>query len=276
MITRESRWLLKRSGSIAAAFIRVDAIDDISYPASLVLRELGVILPLFIALFIGQLVGDDRRVGGDYLTFAAIGIAVSAVLQSAMSGFGAGLQRAQNYGTFETFLVEPVPWTFLPVAMDLYRILLGLFSGLLVLVTGLLLGAHYRLSGLPAFLLLLLLGILASMAIGVLSASLMVLAKRSQPILTLYGMAASILAGSLFSVGQLPAWLRVFSWVLPHTYVINATRQVLMDDPGTFVVPVDTAVTALVVFNLVVLSLGTWLFSRSLGYARKMGMLSGY
>ncbi len=89
-------------------------------------------------------------------------------------------------------------------------------------------------------------------------------------------MAASLLAGSLFSVNQLPAWLRMFSWAIPHTYVINATRQVLMADPGSFVMPFSTAAIALTVFNLVVFSVGLWLFSRSLEYGRKMGMLSGY
>jgi len=42
------------------------------------------------------------------------------------------------------------------------------------------------------------------------------------------------------------------------------------------VVPFDTAVLALLIFNVVVMSIGLWLFSRSLEYGRKMGMLSGY
>jgi hypothetical protein len=42
------------------------------------------------------------------------------------------------------------------------------------------------------------------------------------------------------------------------------------------VVPFDTAVLALLIFNVVVMSAGLWLFSRSLEYGRKMGMLSGY
>jgi hypothetical protein len=49
-----------------------------------------------------------------------------------------------------------------------------------------------------------------------------------------------------------------------------------MDDPGSFVIPFDTAVLALAIFNIVVMTLGLWLFSRSLEYGRKMGMLSGY
>ncbi len=276
-----TRRRLKRSPnrptpSIAAAFLRMDFIEEISYPASLVLSELGTVMPVFVFFFIGELVGESSAVGGDYFTFAVLGLAVTASLQGALGGFGGSLQRALNRGTLETLLVEPVPWTFLPFAMNLWRILMGVMEGGLILILGAILGAQYNLAGAGAFLVLLFLGIIANMAIGIVAASVLVLAKRSKPFLTLYGMAASLLAGSLFSVSQLPEWLRVFSWAIPHTYVINASRTVLMDDPGTFMVPFTTAVTALLIFDVVVFTVGLWLFSRSLEYGRKMGMLSGY
>jgi ABC-2 type transport system permease protein len=263
-------------GSISTAFLRMDAIEDVSYPLSLILGELGVMAPVFIYFFIGELVPSSPEIGDDYFTFAVIGLCVSTILQAALGGFGGSLQRAQNRGTFETLLVEPVPWTFLPFAMNLWRVILGFLGGTLIFLLGLLLGADYVISGLPAFVLLLVLGVLASMGIGILAASLMVLAKRSQPVLTLYGLAASLLAGALFSVDQLPTYLRALSWAIPHTYVINSARTVLMEDPGSFSISFGSAALALTVFNLVVFTGGLWLFNRSLQYARKMGMLSGY
>jgi ABC-2 type transport system permease protein len=262
--------------SVSAAFIRMDSVEDISYPLSMLLGELGTIVPVFIYFFVAELVGNSPEVGGDYFTFAVIGMSVSTILQAALSGFGGSLQRAQNRGTFETLLVEPVSWMYLPFAMNLWRVILGLFGGTLVFFVGLALGANYVWSGIPAFLLLIVLGILASMAIGILSASLMVLAKRSQPVLTLYGLAASLLAGALFSVDQLPPFLQALSLAIPHTYVINAARTLLMEDPGTFTMSFRTAAIALTVFNLVVFTSGLWLLHRSMQYARKMGMLSGY
>lgn len=262
--------------SIAVAFLRMDIIEDVSYPMSLVLSELGTILPVLVSFFIGELVGEQADVGGDYFTFAVLGLAITAVLQGALGGFGGSLQRALNRGSLETLLVEPVPWTYLPFAMNLWRIIMGVLQGSLIMLLGGLLGAQYLASGWWRFLILLALGILACTAIGIISAAILILSKRSKPFLTLYGMAASLLAGSVFSVGQLPPWLQTLSWAIPHTYVINASRAVLMEDPGSFVIPFDTAVLALLIFNVVVLSIGLWLFSRSLEYGRKMGMLSGY
>jgi ABC-2 type transport system permease protein len=254
----------------------MEAVEDLSYPMPFLLSELGILIPIVIYVFIGDLVGDSARIGGDYFTFASIGTAVTLILQSALSGFGTSLGRAQNRGQFETLLVEPIPWIYLPFAMNLWRTFLGLVNGALVLGVSALLGANYRLVGLGQFIILALLGVLASMAIGILAASLAIVAKRAQPILTLYGMASSLLAGALFSVDQLPTWLRPLSWLIPHTYVINASRSALMSDPGSFVMPVGTAVLALAVFVIVVLPIGLWIFMRSLRFSRKAGILGGY
>ena len=265
-----------RPTSIIGAFLRMDLIEDISYPMSMMLHEIGFLVPVLVLYFVGDLVGDNPEVGGDYFTFAIIGMMVSTILQGALSGFGGSLQRAQNRGTFETLLVEPIPWTFLPFAMNIWRVVDSIISAILIALLGWALGANFIPGGLPEFLALIVLGILASTAIGILSASLMLLSKRSQPVLTIYGMAASLLAGAAFSVDQLPEWMQWLSYALPHTYVINSAREVLMEDPGTFSIPFGTAILALVAFNLVVFSIGLYLYNRSLQYARKMGMLSGY
>lgn len=123
---------------------------------------------------------------------------------------------------------------------------------------------------------LLVLGIAASTAIGLLAASMMVVAKRAELLLPLYSLASSLLAGALFSVDQLPEWLRWLSFLIPQTYVINSARTVLMDDPGTFFIPFGTVVIILSLFSVVVMSLGLWLFGRSLEFARQEGILGGY
>ena len=280
--SRRERWFKKRESvnrptpSVAAAFLRMDIIEDLSYPMSMIMSEVGTIMPVLLSFFIGELMGPRADVGGDYFTFAVIGLAITAILQGALGGFGGSLQRALNRGTLETLLVEPVPWMTLPFAMNLWRIVMGTVEGAIIIGLGVLLGASFIVGGIGQFVILIVLGILACTAIGILSASVLVLAKKSKPILTLYGMAASLLAGSLFPISYLPEWLQVFSWAIPHTYVINAARSVLMDDPGSFAISFDAAVIALLIFNVVVMTLGLWLFSRSLEYGRKMGMLSGY
>ena len=261
------------------AFFRVDIVEDLSYPFAFAMHELAVVMPIIASYFIGQLtVGsvNSALFGSDYFTFAVLGLAVTGAMAAALSGFGSALQMAQQKGTLETFLVEPVSWTLLPLAMNSWRVVLSLFNAALVLLMGWALGANFVLDGLPMFILILLLGVTASLAVGVVSAAFLVVSKRSNAIVRLYTLAASLLAGAVFSVDQLPDWLQIFSWLLPHTYVVTAARQQLMADSGSFTIPTDVAVMVLIGFTIVVGGLGLFLFRRSLLYARKLGVLSGY
>jgi ABC-2 type transport system permease protein len=271
-----ARRSIQRGYATVAAYLRLDAVEEFSYPLTFAMSEATVIVPLVVFLFVGQLVGASPRVGGDYFTFATVGLALAAMLQASLSGFGGALAQKQNRGQLETLLAEPVPWSLLPFAMNAWQVGVGIINGALILFVGAALGADLRMEGLGAFLLLALLGVIASVSIGILSASLMVLAKRGAPILALYGAAAALLGGVSFSVDQLPGWLRPLSWAVPHTYVINAARAALMDDPGTFVIPLSTAVIALSVFDAVVMAVGLLLFNRSLQYGRMAGSLGGY
>ncbi|HEX2027360.1 MAG TPA: ABC transporter permease [Nitriliruptorales bacterium] len=262
------------------AFARLDATEDFSYPMALLFYLLGAILPAFVYFFVAELFESEGRAAssavGDYYTFLVIGLAIAALLQSAMTGFGGRLQYAQDRGTFETLLVEPVPWTLIPLLMNVWRLLLGVLTASLLLAVGGLLGADYRLSGLATFAGVVLLGVLASSAVGIISASLLVLAKRSAPVLSLYGLAASLFAGTLFPIDLIPAWLRWISFLVPHTYVIALGRRWFMAAPPQDSVAPDLAVTSLLLFVLVALGLGVPLFSRALQYSRRTGLLSGY
>lgn len=260
----------------AGAFLRVDVIEEINYPLTLAMQLLGIIVPLVPFFFISELVGSSRTVGGDYLTFTVIGLGLTAALTGAMSGFGSSLQRAFQRGTMEVFLVQPVPWTTLPLAMNQWTLMFGALSSLLIFGVGALMGADFQMSGVPVAIVIAILGVISSTAIGICSAAILLLTLKSAPLLRLYSFAASLLAGSIFSVDQLPTWAQYISFALPHTYVINATRTALMDDPGTFHMSTTTAIVALVVFNIVFLTVGFYVFRRALELSRKMGTLGGY
>ena len=263
-------------GKTALAFLRVDLIEEFNYPLTLAMQMLGVVVPLIPFFFISELVGNSATVGGDYLTFTVIGLAMTTTMTGAMSGFGGSLQNAFQRGTLEVFLVEPVPWTTLPLAMNQYQVMFGAMSGLVIFGTGIILGAQFDTSGILAAVGIGVLGIIAGAAIGIISAAVLLLTLKSAPVLRLYSFAASLLAGSIFSVNQLPGWARPLSFLLPHTYVINGTRTALMPNPGSFEMDISTAVIALAAFDLVFFVGGVLLFRRTLEYSRKMGTLGGY
>lgn len=263
---------------IGGAFVRLDAIEDLNYPLSMGLRYLGMVAPLLIQFFVARLVpeGQSGRLGSDYFTFAVVGIAVATVLQFALRAFGMRLQFAQNRGILETLLVEPVPWTFVPLAMNAWHFLVAGSGGVLVVAIGVALGAKLAVDGVLTFVVVLVLGGVATVAIGILSASVLVLAKRAQPVVTLYGLVASLLGGALFPLDLLPTWLRVFSYLVPHSWTITASRQALMVNPPASATSITEAIVVLLVFDVVATYVGVRLFAASLYYARGSGNLGSY
>jgi ABC-2 type transport system permease protein len=271
VVAREKTGSLRAAWNTVVAFVRLDVVDDLSYPLSLVFRLVSPIVTVVLYFFQSRFLGRP-----DAFTATLIGISVAVAMQSALGGFGMRLQQVQERGTLETILVEPVPWLITPLTMNLWLSTFGISTMALMLVLGGLMGADLVLAGVPAFVAVLGLALLACQAIGLLAASVLVISKKSGPVMALYGMAASLLGGMLFSIDVLPGWLRPFSFLVPHSYAISASRDLLMAEPFGTGMPLGTAILGLLLFNLVMYPLASWAFGRSLQYARRMGLLSGY
>lgn len=268
----------RRAWQIASAFLRIDYIDTMNYPLALVMKALSSLVPIVTFYFVAGLMGEDGPdVGGDYYTFVVIGIVTMGILAATLNSFGNMMLRYTQEGQLEMFLVEPVRWRALPFVMIPWQAFIAVATALLLFVLTILFGAEYRFEGIPAAILIIALGLAATLAIGILGASIKVLSKRADPVLSLYSIAASVLSGAFYPVELLPEWLRAFSWVIPHTYVIQALRRVLMPAGDALPGPsAGQAILALLIFSIILYPLALWFFGRTLEYGRKIGALSGY
>lgn len=205
------------------------------------------------------------------------GLAGMRVLSAGLQSFNQRLQQAINQGQLEMYLVAPVRWTVLPFAMIQWELILAGLTTIVMLAGSVLLGARYDIFGVLPALVIVVLGLAASLAVGLLDASIKVLAKRADPILTVYTLAATVLSGTFYPLETLPGWLRALSWLIPHTYVLQALRRVLMPAGDQLTGPSTLrAMGALLAFCLVLYPMALWLFTRSLNLGRKMGVLAGY
>lgn len=273
--------LIRRAGrarQVSSAFVRMDYIEEISYPLGLVMKGAHAFSAVIVWAFVAQHTGTSGpSVAGDYYTFVVVGLIGMQVLQGGLNGFSTQIGEMMQRGRLEMVLVEPIRWRLLPFGLGQWFIIRQvLIAGLMVAVS-LLLGANYSWSGFPVALAVLILGISATFTIGLLSASVKVLSKRSDPVLALYQIAALVLSGVFYPVDVLPSALRTLSWLVPHTYVIAALRKTLM--PGGEVLPSISggeAMLLLLAFCAIAYPISLWLFGRSLQYGREMGVLSGY
>ena len=89
--------------------------------------------------------------------------------------------------------------------------------------------------------------------------------------------ALPFMTGLFVPVQVLPDVLQSVSWLIPHPYVVDALRQLLLDGgEASARVSVGEAVLALSAFSAVAYAIGLFLFDRSLHYARERGILGSY
>jgi len=256
----------------------MDAREQVNYPMALVMREISVIVPVVTFFFVAEFVRNDAGTpGGDYYTFTVVGIMGMRWLAAGLQSLSQRITITVNQGRLEMLLVEPLPWKVLPFTMVQWNILMAVLALLAMFGTSLLLGAHYRWQGIPAAIVVLFLGLAATLGIGVVNTAIKVLSKRGDVILNLYAIAATVLSGTFYSVDVLPSWLRPVSWLIPHTYVLQALRRVLL--PGGAELSGPSALQAslaLLGFSILIYPIALWLYGRTFEYGRKMGLLSGY
>ncbi len=268
----------RRGAQIGSAFFHILVRDTLNYPLALVMQGLATFVPIVTFKFVAELVGDNGpEVAFDYYTFVVLGVATMSVLAVTLNSFGGAMLNYVTQGQLEMFLVEPMPWRALPFALIPWPAFQAFSTAALMVLLSVPLGAQYSASGVPHAVLIVLMGFLATLAIGILGASIKVISKRTDPVLQLYTIAASVLSGAFFPLDLLPSWIRSLAWLIPHTYVIQALRRVLM--PEGEVLPGPTAwqaVGALALFSLVMYPIALWVFGRTLDYGRKIGALSGY
>lgn len=273
-----TRGRARRGWQVARAFIAVDFIDATNYPLAIVMKGLSAFVPIVTFKFVADLMGSNGPdVAFDYYTFVVIGLVTMSLLAATLNSFGNSLLLLVTQGQLEMYLVEPVPWRALPFFMLPWPGTVAVGTAAVMVALSVPLGADYVLSSVPTAIVIVILGLIATLAVGILGASVRVLSKRADPVLSLYSIAASILSGAFFPVEELPDWMQTLSWLIPHTYVIQALRRVLMPEGTVLEGPTaGQAMIALIVFAVILHPIALWFFGKTLDYGRKIGALSGY
>ena len=264
------RSLARKVRDTAEGYIRIDLVEERMFPATSVMRYLAVGFPVLLYYFQSTFLEMSDRL----FVMMIIGTAVIAGLQDALTGLTSRLNFAMERGTLETYLVEPVPWALIPVAMNIWRSVAGGMLACFMVGLGCLLGAPINAGAIPAALVVLFLGIIACNALGTFAASFIVLFKRGEPVVHLFGLASAVLGGALFPISVLPEPVRWLSYLVPHSYVISVERNLLIPGAPPEGLPTGASVALLVLLCLVTFVSGILVFDRSLRLARQLGILS--
>ncbi|MGI8983099.1 MAG: ABC transporter permease [Acidimicrobiales bacterium] len=261
-----------------AAFVRRDWNVARSYRLQFLLDLASIPLSLALFFFLSRLVDTSSlSAEGDlqqgYFAFAAVGIAVLRMVQTALTSFSVKLRNEQTTGTFEALLASPVTPSVVVLGSASFEILRATVGGFVTLGVAVLFGVRFNLG--PGSIVGVLVGLPALMAtfaaVGVLVAACAVIFKQITALLGLIATGLALLAGVYFPTDVLPGPLEVIAEALPFTWGIDVLRAALLQGELA-----GTRLALLVGFAVVFLPLSLWLFERSIDRARRQGSLAQF
>lgn len=260
------------------AVVRRDLLIEVSYHFRLIFFFTGAFLAAFLAYYVADLVGGSELLAqydGTYFDFVVVGIALTSYAALGVSAFTGQVSAETGAGTFEVLASGPggissllVGGFIVPFALTTIEVGALILVGLGGFGSGL--TAERLVSSIPVILLTL----LNFAALGLVSAAVVLLAKRGDPISGPVFQLTLLMSGAVFPVELFPGWLEALCRLTPAYYGVRGARAALLTDGG-FSSTLDEVVI-LVGFAVVTLPIGILALRGALATAKRLGILGSY
>ncbi len=261
-------------------FLKKDFLITMSYRFRLFLDFGRLFVTLFMFYFIGKTFGGAispylGRYGGDYFPYVLIGLSVSSFVTVGLNAFSSAIRAAQLEGTLEALLCTPTSIYTILIGNSIWSFLEAFGGTVILLGIGVLfLDLTFTLSQLLLVITVLILTLLAFIAVGMLSASFIMIFKQGNPIGMIFGTSSYFLGGIIFPVEVLPRPFQFIAEILPITHAVKALREILLAKvDASAVIPV---IVKLVFFILLLSPVSILFFRYAVRRAKMDGSLVQY
>ena len=228
---------------------------------SRIIGSLG--MPFFFLIFLGTGFSKFRPYSAppevDYMNFLAPGI-LALVLQFGAMFTGIAILFDRQFGFLKEIMVAPVSRVAIVLGRTVGGMTTSFFQGLLFLTVALIAGLKVQSMGafiaVPIFMLLI---SCAFVNLGLTISSVMRDMQGFSIVMNFIMVPIFLLSGALFPVKEFPGWVRILSYADPLFYGVDGLRYCMT---GISVVSPWLDFTVLLIFCIVMLCLGTVLFSK--------------
>lgn len=262
------------------AFVRRDFLIESSYKLDFLMTLGGSLLPLVFFYFISKLMAVDAaaklsRYGGQFLPFVIVGLAFARYFQLMLRQFSESVRVAQMTGCLETMLSSQTNAIPIVVMSSFYSLLSGFVQMSLMLAAAIVaFGVDLSQANIGAAIVVFLISVLPFIAFGVLSAAIIVVIKRGDPVTWLFSMAGALLGGAYFPLSVMPPWMQKIAAIIPITYSLDALRLTLLQ--GYSLAQVQSQLMLLGIMGAILLPLSTLAFGMAVRKGRRDGSLMQY
>ena len=265
--------------SKVGAFIKKDMKISVSYKLQFLFQFLQVFFGIAVIFFIGKMLGQSskasvlRKYGGDYFSFALIGLAINSYLRAGLVTITNDIRQIMNQGTLEAMCATPTGYSWLILCSSLWQFVFETIRvACYFAVAILILGMKLDNADWPAALLSMALTAPVFLMLGVISCSILVVVKKGDPVNWVFSSLGAILAGTMFPVSVLPGWMQKLSYCLPLTHSLEAARRSLLTGAGTG--QISANLWALVTFIIILTPVTIVVNSTCMKNAKKKGAFS--
>ena len=179
--------------------------------------------------------------GGDFVTFAAVGLVVISAATRPMAATIAYFRNANRVGILPALWTTPAPRWALGLGASLAALTDAVVEGAIVIALAFLVFGPSAQAVSMLAVIPLLFGLATFWGLGLVFGSLFLATRLWAAEAVVSGILLA-LAGTVFPITILPWSVRWLSYALPHTYVLDALRHLVLGTPTIAPLAVDLAV----------------------------------
>jgi ABC-2 type transport system permease protein len=249
------------------------------YPLNAIFRVIQPIMWLAPVYFMGltfaiggEKAGFAAYTGtGDYMSFILVGAMLAGYISSVFWGIGQSLKNDMDSGVLESNWMTPVPRGLFLVGHTIANLIITTIVNANLLLLGWLLFGFEITGNLLLALVAALPMLIALYGFGFGFAAIVMLIRDANTLIDVSDYLISIFSGGQFPVQVLPRFLLPISLAIPLTYGLDAVRGLLIKT--NTLMPIAQEITILVIFMLVTVPLGYFIFKRVEQRSKRLGTL---
>lgn len=261
-----------------SAFLKRDILENMTFKTQLILDAASVFAQAVVFFYIAKLLSGGeisalQAYEGGFFSFVLIGIILAGCHSAALESFSKAIYREQGAGTLEMILISPTSLHSV-ILYSLFWTSIFIFVRLTLFLTVgyLLFSAEFEKINFLSAALTLLLTLAPVSGLGLISAGLVLLLKRADPLSYALGGISRLISGVYFPHSLLPGWVQTLSYGLPLTYSLQAMRKAVLE--GASIGEIAPELGVLMVFTAVLVPAGWFFFGRAVDKSKKDGTLT--
>ena len=262
------------------AFLRRDFLVAWSYRLAFVSEWGGLALQAVMFYFVGLMVNPDvlpayGASSTTYMEFAAVGIAMTAFVQLALSRVGAGMRGEQVQGTLEALLMTPTSPATIQLGTVFYDVLyIPIRTGIFLVLTALFFDLDFDANGYLPALAVLFAFIPFVWGLGIANAGFILTFRRGAGVTGIFVALLTLFSGAFFPLDLLPDWSESLAEFNPIAIAIEGMREPLLGGGGWD--GVGDALLVLIPLSALSLLFGVLAFRAALRREKRRGSLGLY